>query len=272
MGEPSKITTGERLAKLIRIAHRLLAVNLICAIALLPVISWFYLILNTYVHAGLPTGMVDVLPGVGYFAGLLLRLPPPVFYFLLTLSAIVSGPLLLGLHTVTGGIVQGRHMWVSDCFAGARQNARQGIALGLFCVVTGHLLLWNIFGGLSADIPWISFLFMASRWASILFFLLMGLALPFICQIAVSVEQPLWTVVKNALILSRVHAIRGFALLLLLGAYWWTTTITFPHLSLFSLPLFSITLTVLAQTALSQPIVLRHVVEPLRRMQGDTRA
>ena len=212
--------------------------------------------------------MVDVLPGVHYFAGILLRLPAPAFYILCALSAVAFGPLLLGLHAVVGKICSGRHVWVSDCFVEARRNAKQGVALGLFLVITGHLTLWNVFGGLtSSDIPLIALLFVVSRWMSVGFFLFLGLSLPFVCQIITSVEQPIWTAAKNGMILARVYMGRGLLLLLVLGVYWWVTTITIPAISLLSLPLASISLTAFAQSVVSLPLVEKYVLEPIRRQK-----
>ena len=223
--------------------------------------------MNSYIHIAFAVNAVDMLPGIGYFAGLLLRLPAPAFYPLLALSALVFGPLLLGLHAVVGGIRSGRHVWVSDCFLEARRNAKQGVALGLFLVTAGHLMLWNMFGGLTSDVPWIAFLLVVSRWVSVGFFLLLGLALPFVCQIIISVEQPLWAAVKNGLILARVHVGRGLLLLLGIGVYWWLTTITIPAVSLFSLPLLSIALTAFAQASASLPPVEKYLLEPIRRQK-----
>jgi len=269
MGESSKVTAGERIARFTGIAPRLAVVNFVCFLAFLPVFSWFYLLVNTYIHASFDTGVVDLLPGIGYFAGLLLRLPPLVFYALLILSALLLGPLLLGLHAVTGGIVTGRHVWVSDFFSEALRNARQGVILGLFCVVAGQLTLWNIFGGLHSDTAWLAFLLSVSRWISVLLFLLFWLTVPFVCQIAVSLEQPLWAVVKNGMILSRVYLGRGLLALLGIGLTWWVTTVSFPGLSLLSLPLLSIGFTAFVQTAVSRPIVDRYLLEPARRWQND---
>ena len=246
--------------------RRLALVNLLCFLVLVPVLSWFYLLVNTYVHAGRGADMVDLLPGLGYFAGLLFRLPVAVFYCLLVLSAVLSGPCLLGLHAMAGRIVSRRHVWVSDFFFEARRNARQGVVLGVFCVVAGHLMLWNVFGGLTSDVSWIAVLLTVSRGVSVVLFLLFGISFPFVCQVAVSLEQPLWAVVKNGVILGRVRLGRGFLLLFGLGVYWWTTIVTFPVLSLFVLPLISIGLTALVQAAVSRSVVERYLVEPRRRM------
>jgi len=260
------------MARLFGIAHRLMAVNLICFPLMLPVISWFYLLVNSYVHASLNLGMVDVLPGVGYFAGLLLRLPIPVFYMLLFLSAIVSGPLILGIHAVTGRIVMGRHVWVSESFSEALWNARQGVVLGLCVVIGGHLALWNVFGGLWSTVVWIDVLLSASRLLSVLLFLLFGISFPFVCQVAVSMDQPLWVVVKNGVILARVHLARGIPLFAAWVAYGWVTIVLVPWLSLFALPLVSVAPWALVQAAVSRPVIERYLVGPRRRTRDDNAA
>ncbi|MCL2563528.1 MAG: hypothetical protein FWE08_05785 [Oscillospiraceae bacterium] len=254
--------------KFFRLAHRLVVINFVCFVAFLPVIAWFYLLLNSYLHAavGISGGMVDILPGLGYFAGVLLRLPIPAFYFLLAVSAVLFGPLLLGLHAVAGRMVLGQHVWLSEFFAEARRNLRQGAALGLILVVAGQLMLWNVFGGLTSDGAWIGFLIVVSRWVSVGLFLMAGISLPFVCQVAVTMEQPLWIVVKNGVILARVRLLRGGFVLLTIAGYWWVTTVTVPWLSLVALPLVSIAIPALVQAWVCRPVVEKYLVEPRRRM------
>ena len=256
----------ERLARGLWVARRVMAVNLICLPVFLPVFSWFYLVVNSYVYAVGSGGMVDVLPGLGYFAGLLLLLPPVIFYALFALSAVLSGPFFLGLHYVLGGIVTGRHVWVSDVFRGMRDNFRQGVVLGIFSVVAVHLLLWSIFGGLAlaTDESWLAIWLMVSRWVSVVLLAALLMTLPFVCQIAVTVKQPLRAIVKNGVILARVYVGRGFLVLLCTALYWLGTTVLVPSFSLVTLPLFSVALTVLWQAIICGPVVRRHVIEPMK--------
>ena len=265
MGASDKATADERLIRYIGVARRLIMLNLFCFPIFLPIISWFYLVINAYV--GFPVGAGDVLPGIGYVAGLLLRLPSPAFYCLLALSAVLFGPCLLGLHAIVGGMITGRHVWVSEFFMEVRRNMRQGVVLGLSLAALGHLTLWNVFGGLTSDVSWLAFLIVVSRWASVGVFVLFGLALPFVCQIAVSVKQPLWVVGKNGVILARVHLGRGLLVLLGILVYWWVTSITFPVLSLPGLPLLSLALTAFVQAAMSRPMVEKYLLEPMRQQK-----
>jgi len=255
---------SDRMRRVAWVGHRLALVNLICFLIFLPLMTWFYLVLNTYLHAGLQGGMVDVLPGLSYYAGLLLRLPPVFFYVLFGGSAVLFGPFLFGLHAVTGAMVQGEHVWVSDLFLQARSNMKQGVFVGLFCVIVTHLLLWNIFGGIYSYVPWISVMIYVSRWISVglLAFLLMGL--PYFCQIGVSISQPIWALVKNAAILTRAHLGRGLFLLFGVVLFWWGLLSVFPVLGLLSLPLFAIGFTALMQSVAYRPLIERYVLQPAR--------
>jgi len=259
-----QISLSEQMRRIGWVFHRLAFVNVICFLVFLPVFAWFYLVLNTYIHAGLLGGMVSVLPGLSFFAALLLGLPSVVFYVLFGVSAILIGPFLLGLHTVTGALLRGRHVWISDLFIQALKNAKQGVLLGLFCVIGMHLLLWNIFGGIYSAVPWISVMLMVSRWVSIGLLVFLFLAFPYFCQITVSISQPFHTVVKNAGILARVRLGRGLLLLFGMGVFWWGMLSLFPLLGLIGLPLVSIGLTALAQTAVCLPVVEQYVLNPAR--------
>ena len=242
--------------------HRLITINLLFFLLALPVISWFYLIVNTYINTGLEQDMVDILPGPGFFASFLLQLPPPVFYILLALSALLIGPLALGLHAVAGGLLFERDVLLSRFFRHAWQNAGRGVLLGIFSVVFIHLSLWNIFGGISAGVEPIALMLTISRWASLLLLLLFFLALPFICQITVLIKLPFWAVVKNAVILSRVYVGRSLFALIGILAYWWFTSAVMPLVSLIGLPFLSFSLTVLIQALICFPLVDKHILKP----------
>lgn len=262
--ESRQSASKARLRRLAWIFHRLAIVNVICFLVFLPLMTWFYLVLNSYVHAGLRVGMVDVLPGLGYYAGLLLRLPPVLFYALFAISAVLFGPFLMGLHYVAGTMLQGEQVWISDLFRHARLNAKQGVPAGLFCVILIHLLLWNIFGGIYSYAAWISGALLVSRWVSIGILIFLLLALPYFCQLALAISQPIRTLAKNAGILARVQLGRGILLLLGILVFWWAMLSLFPLLGLFALPVFSIGLTALAQAAVCRPPIERYVLEPAR--------
>ncbi|MCL2842535.1 MAG: hypothetical protein FWE28_03585 [Oscillospiraceae bacterium] len=255
----------ERLARGFWVVRRVVVVNLLIFPVLWPVFSWFYLIINSYFYAFYGDGMVEMLPGFGLFGGLLLQLPPVIFYVLFGLSAILAGPFVLGLHYALGNFVAGRHMWVSDVFQGVKDNFRQGMVLGVFTVVAVHLLLWNIFGGIVADGAWFSVWLMVSRWASVVLLAALFMTLPFVCQIAVTVRQPLFTVIKNGVILARVYIGRGLLVLLGTALYWAGTTILAPGLNLVMLPLFSVGLTVLWQAMVCRPVVQTRLIAPMEQ-------
>jgi len=263
-----KLTAAERATRLIWRIHRLILVNLVCFVAMLPVIAWFYLLLNTYFNAGFSHGFFDILPGPGLFSALLLQLPPVIFYLLLAVSAVLTGPLLLGLHYVAGKMVTGQHVWFSDCLEQALKNVRQGVVLGLASLAALHMLLWNLFAGLQSHIPWIHMSLIASRWGSGLLILLFFLVFPYACQSIVSIEQPLWTALKNAFILARVYLGRGLLALATIAIYWWITSVTFPLASLLTLPLFSIGLTAFIQAMVCRPVVEKYILDPARKRES----
>ena len=243
---------------------RLLVINFILFFVSLPVISWFYLVINTYANAGLDQDMIDILPGIGYFASVLLQLPPVVFYGLFLLSVLCVGSFILGFHAVGAVLLQGRTVTFSDFFRQARQNAFPGVLLGLFGVVLVHVSLWNIFGGMGIAEGWVSGVFLASRWVSLLILILFFLSTPFLCQITVTCELSVWAAVKNSMILARVYLGRCLLILLAILIYWWVTSVMFPLVGLFALPFFSLALTVMGQVVICFPLVEKHVWRPDR--------
>lgn len=258
--EKETVSLQERLRRGFWVIHRVVAVNLLTVPLLLPVFAWFYLMINYYFYAISIGDMVEMLPGLGLFGGLLLQLPPVIFYALFGLSAVLLGPVVLGLHSALGHFVAGRHIWVSDVFSGMKENFRQGVVLGVGSVAAVHLLLWNIFGGVVAVGGWASVGLMVSRWVSVVLLLALFLTLPFVCQVAVTVKQPLWTVIKNGRILAQVYIGRGILLLVSTTLYWTGTTVLAPRLNLVMLPLFSVGLTVLWQAMVCRPVVQARLV------------
>ena len=254
---------GERLSELvsgIRGIPRLIGVNLLCFVVCLPLLSWFYLVFNTYINAGLGGEMVDFLPGIGYFAGLLLRLPPVLFYGLFLLSAALAGPFLLGLHFMAGRLIQKDEIVFSDFLTQTKKHLLRGFFLGLFSTVLIHFLLWNMFFGMTGANPWISFALIASRWVSIGVLALLFLILPFVCQMLAFTQLSLWAALKNAMILARVYLGRGLFALFCILLYWWLTIMAFPMAALLALPLLSFSLTALLQTAVCWPLIEKHVL------------
>ena len=253
------LSLRERLARASWVARRVAAVNLVAFPVLLPVLTWFYFMINSYFYA-LDGEGIEMLPGLSLFGGLLLQLPPAIFYVLFGVTAIMSGPVVLGLHYVLGGITAGRHMWVSDMFRGVRDNFRQGMVLGVSTVAVVHILLWNIFGGVISDGAWLTVWLTVSRWASVVLLAALLMTLPFVCQIAATVKQPLRAVIKNGVILARVYMGHGLLVLLGTALYWTGTIILVPGINLVMLPLCSIGLTVLWQAMVCRPVVLKRLI------------
>ena len=221
--------------------------------------------LNSYANAGLGGEMVDFLPGAGYFAGLLLSLPPIAFYGLFFVSVLLTGPFSLGFYYAVGRVLRGAEVGILDFLQESFKHTRRGVPLGLFSVALTHLLLWNVFFGAVGAGSVLSFALTVSRWVSIVLLALLFLALPLICQMFVTTDLGVRAALKNAWILARVYLLRGLLALFCVLAYWWVTLIAFPLAGLITLPLVSFTLTMLIQVGVSWPLVEKHVLDPARR-------
>ncbi len=62
-------------------------------------------------------------------------LTPPIFVVLLTISAIVYGPLTAGLTYASRNLADEKHVWVTDLFTRCKSNFKQGLALGILDIV-----------------------------------------------------------------------------------------------------------------------------------------
>ena len=249
----------ERLAvRLMRNIHRYIFCNLICFVIGLPILAWIYFLINSYVPG-------HTLPGVSIFALPLLQLPPPIFYGLLALSAMCIAPAYLGFHYIAGAGIMNKDVNMSEFFKKTVQNIKQSVIIGVFGLIFIQLFLWNIFGGLSSDLMWRNIALIAAQWASILFGLFFGMALPYMLQLMPLIAQPIWTIGKNAMILARVYWWRNLLLLVGTLAYWWLVTTTLPNAGLIVLPLFGTVPPVVAGAVICRPLVEKHILDPARR-------
>lgn len=247
---------------------KLAAMNGIYFVAVLPILTWFYLLINGLLSGVIVVEGTDALPGIGYYAALLLQIPPGLFYGLLVLSIFLSGPLAMGMTAYLRSMVRGEHMWFSDFFLQAKSNWKQGILFTLLHVLTGSILLWNSFGGLRAEAVWLNGLLITLQWLSMLLLILCAVLRPYLRLIGVSIAQPVRHILKNAWILSRVKWRRSLVYLFSVSAYWMITVCLIPGVSLVALPLVSFALPGYWAAVLYYPCVERYILRPARKESG----
>ena len=230
--------------------RRLIFVNIICAISLLPLLSLIYFFLLSFgFSAGSFSAFSVMLP--------LYRASWPLFALFALASVLISGPILLGAHYVVAKLIARDHVWVSELFTQARKRKGKGILLAFIALFSFYMLIWNLLIvsiGHTALSTLVSFV-------SITFFFFFSIVLCFVCQMLVRTELRFCIIVKNALILSRVYFWRNALALLVFCAYWMLLLPVFPLYSFVSYLFFDFALLLFLQIKACTAALERHVCD-----------
>ena len=178
---------------------KLVALNLVYFICILPLIcAAFYLVL----------GLFEVSPAIidnTYAAKVFLKLggipwlPSVIKGALVLASAIAFGPLTCGFSYVIRNHATAQHAWFSDFFSRAKENWKQGIALGIIDIVLCVCLILY----LAMDVSVVAstsyyYVILCMKYiaifASVLYFMMRF----YMYTIAVSVELKLRDIFRNA--------------------------------------------------------------------------
>lgn len=187
---------------------KLVALNLVYFICILPLIcAAFYLVL----------GLFEISPEIidnTYAAKVLLKLigipwlPSIIKGFLVLVSALAFGPLTCGFTYVIRNHATEQHAWFSDFFSRAKENWKQGIALGLIDIVLCVCLILYLAMDISVIASQTGYYYLIlcmkyiAIFASVLYFMMRF----YTYTMAVSVELKLKDIFRNA----RLFLVLGF--------------------------------------------------------------
>lgn len=187
---------------------KLVFLNLAYFICILPLLCGaFYLVLGLF-H--IPPEIIDNTYAAEIFLKLigLSWLPSTIKLILVALSALIYGPLTCGFTYVLRCHATEQHAWFSDLFSRAKENCKQGLALGLLDII----LCLSLILYLSMDLSLIAnqgtyyCIVLVMKYLAIFIMLLYFIMRFYTYTLAVSVDLKLRDILKNA----RLAIILGF--------------------------------------------------------------
>lgn len=249
---------NEKILRLFWVTRRLVFANFICFLIALPVFTWFYLTINTYAQLiFFPGQYASLLPGLSYFASLLLQLPPLLFYPIFIVSVILLGPYMLSLFHFVLKVYEGEHVWISELFSLNPLRFKRGILLSVCLVTLLHLSIFTFFLSFTGH----SLFLLFARFLSVAIILLCFLMFPYFALLLLSDDLSPRKSLKNAWILSRNFLPRGLILLAVFLVFIWFGLMQIPVLGFFVLPLCFIAVYTYLQIALIYPVLQRRVFQ-----------
>lgn len=242
---------------------RFVTLNAMYFIITLPALLYFYLIFNGYALRILGDEFTDLMPGVGFFAGLVVSLPRAVQIGALIISVLLYGPAKMGMTYMLRNFAREEHAWTSDFFARAKANLKQGLFFGIADFLIVLLLLNNIFADYSGSEGAAATLLSISRYISAVAFVLYLLMRRYTYVMAVTIELNAASIYKNALLFAVVGLGRNAATLVASAAVWALTLFVHPVLTLLMLPLLTYSLCGFTTVYWSYPLIDKHLIKPV---------
>jgi hypothetical protein len=248
---------------------RFVTVNLIYFVVTLPMLLYFYYTANGYFAAIMGDSYTDLLPGVGFIAALVSGFPKWLDVLLLALSAVLYGPIKMGVTYVFRNFTREEHAWISDIWDKAWENKWQGLVLGILDILLSLLLTNNIFGSFASDSSGVGVVLLISRYLSAVLLVLLLFVRHYSYLIAISVELPLRGVIRNSCLFIIMGLGRNILALLACAAIWAVTLFTLPIVSVVAIPLLTYSLAGFASVYICYPTVKKYIIVPALAMQEE---
>ena len=248
---------------------RFISLNLIYFLICLPILMYVYVAVSGYLATVMGDAYVDLLPGVGFLAAIVLNVPKFLYLPLVVLSALLYGPMRMGFTYVYRNFTREEHAWVSDVWSKALENWKQGLALGILDLLISLVLINNIFGGITAEAGAVNVILLISRYLSIVLLLLFLFIRHYSYLIAVSVELPLRAVLKNSALFIVMGLGRNLISTLVCLLIWIISLLTVPLLTVIALPLLTYSLCGFATVYTCYPTVKKYLIVPAMEQEKE---
>ena len=245
-----------------------LLINVIYFLITLPLLAFFCVQANL-VWMSLSQGEGGLIfPGAVLITSVFSFFPSGINYFLITFSALLYGPLKMGMSYIFIGYSYERHAWLSDFFTVAIKNIRQGVFFGLLDVIFIGLITNFISAALITGYSQWELMFkisLALSLVSVAFYI--SVRRYFFIQ-AISVETGVLCIIRNAFSLSLI----GWNKNLLAGAIsvfiWSVSLMLDARITIIFLPTLAYSLTNFISVYSSAPILQKYLIAPSKEQQS----
>jgi len=250
---------------------RLIFLNLLYFIAILPLLTGVYLMLYKYVFSLLPqlgaeSGEImaaPLLPSILF--ALTYAIPVWLRYALLALSAVLYGPVTCGQVFMLRNFALQRHVWNSDFFDTIKKNFKQGLILGLL-----DIILFSIF------FVYLTIPTEGSTLLTVIKYLSVPMATIYLFMrnytfiMAVTLDLKIVPLIKNAWIFAWLGMWRNFLVLIVNAVLLLATIIINQTVELVLMPLFLFSFMGFLSVFTCFPVLQKHIINRLDSDEQDT--
>lgn len=208
---------------------RLAAVNFLYFVAVFPLFSAVYAGVAVNVLGQNTLIGADILVSIFSYLPIGLRLPSVI------LSAVIYGPLKMGVTYVYKCFLIGEHVYGTDVFLYALRNAKQGLAFGFLDLFVVSVLIYNIFAELGMTGAAGTALDMAG-YISMTMLALYVMIRHYFYLMAVSAEFKIAEIIKNSVLLSVLKLGQSLGLALACTAVWGIVLLSVPAVTIIFVP------------------------------------
>ena len=248
---------------------RLISVNVIYFITTLPLLSFVCLESNLMLISLYMGERTPVYSGALLFSTLFSTLPPWANYLFLALSAVLFGPLKMGVTYTYYSLSRARHAWLSELFTEAFRNARQGVFFGILDVfIIGNLLTFLAAASITLADNQNFALRIVLFFITGAFVFYMFVRRYFYLQ-AVTVELTVWQIIKNAFFLSVISLGRNFLACIAVAVVWIAALSVDFRISAVLVPLLVNSFAGFTSVYMAVPVLRKHLIEPSDQPRDD---
>lgn len=248
---------------------RLILLNLIYFVCILPILSFlytrFYSVILSMIDSAAPDSIaLGPLPSI--MASFSFSIPFPLFVALLILSVVLYGPVTCGFTYMMRNFTREEHAWFSDFFTKAKENFKQGVAIGIL-----ELLIYTVFIlNLTMDSSAVgsNALFTVAKYVSLFLVVFFTFMRYYFYTMVVTFRLTVWQILKNAIIFAVLGIFRNIlvtvVIVLTAGAL-----IVFSGWAEFALiPLFMFSFWGFLITFTCYPVIKKYMIDPLNAEDG----
>lgn len=249
---------------------KFLSINLIYFFITFPMLVYvFYLINGIFAERLAAIGADTVLfAGLGFLASMFSFIPTSLYTPLLVISVLLYGPFTMGMTYMFRNYAREEHAWMSDLFARAWSNLKQGLVFGILDILLVWLFVSGMFGNIAEIGKNVSYAM------SVILSVVCGIALViwiimrhYTYLMAVTVNLGVLRILKNAWLFVVLGFGRNLLSLLVELAMLVLSLMLAPLLTVILLPLFTYSITWFATVFTCYPIVKKYLIVPALEAQ-----
>ncbi|MGI6578390.1 MAG: DUF624 domain-containing protein [Eubacteriales bacterium] len=248
--------------------------NMMYFIVLLPIIIYGYAMFYGWLAKIMPVDdgtvvsfLLDIFASIYNIVPAVLHLP------LLILSILLYGPFTCGLTYILRNYAREEHAFISDFFAKAKANFKQGLVFGLLDILA-VVVLWVNFNYsklIGADSMGMTLFGIFVKYFTIVLFIFYMFMRNYIYQMIVTIELSVRAIIKNAWLFAILGL--GRNILVLIGTAITLVVVLFIHpiIEIFAVPLIALSFISFLSIFTTYPVIEKYIIKPAMEAENAKR-